>query len=59
MALTQVTLLADGEPLVTLTEPPYRTWWMLTPGEHEFRAMGVDVEGRELASEPVHITVSE
>mgnify|MGYP001059220859 CR=1 FL=1 len=58
VALTQVTLLADGEPLATLTEPPYQTWWMLTPGEHEFRAMGVDVEGRELASEPVHITVS-
>ena len=59
VALTQVTLLADGEPLATLTEPPYQTWWMLTPGEHEFRAMGVDVEGRELASEPVRVTVSE
>jgi membrane carboxypeptidase/penicillin-binding protein len=59
VALTQVTLLADGEPLATLTEPPYQAWWMLTPGEHEFRAMGVDVEGRELASEPVRVTVSE
>ena len=59
VALTQVTLLADGEPLATLVEPPYHVWWPLVPGEHEFQAVGVDFEGRELISAPVRITVSE
>jgi len=58
VTLARVTLLADGEPLATLTKPPYRAWWILTPGEHEFRAMGVDAEGRELVSPLVRITVS-
>ncbi|MBC8449860.1 MAG: penicillin-binding protein 1C [Chloroflexi bacterium] len=59
VALAQVTLLADGEPLATLAAPPYRAWWPLTPGAHEFQAVGMDAEGQELASAPVRITVSE
>ena len=54
-----VTLLIDGQPAATLAEPPYSVWWQLEPGEHEFRAEGIDVEGRELAGGPVGIAVSE
>lgn len=59
VALAWVTLLADGEPLATLTAPPYRAWWPLSPGVHEFQAVGVDAAGRDFASAPVRVTVSE
>jgi len=55
----QVTLLADGRPLATLTRPPYRTLWTLAPGEHTFQAVGEDASGEALASTTVVITVEE
>jgi len=55
--LTKVTLLADGLSLATLTRPPYRALWTLTPGEHSFRAVGRDASGEISESEIVVITV--
>ena len=57
LQLTTVTLLADGLPLATLTHPPYRALWTLTPGEHSFRAVGRDASGKIIESTTVHVTV--
>jgi 1A family penicillin-binding protein len=55
----EVTLLADGRPLATLSRPPYRALWTLTPGEHTFQAAGRDASGEAMASTTVVITVKE
>lgn len=57
VALARLTLLADGVPLADFAAPPYRAWWPLQAGFHEFRAIGIDRDGREVASAPVRITV--
>ncbi|MGD1993064.1 MAG: penicillin-binding protein 1C, partial [Anaerolineae bacterium] len=57
VAVTEVTLYVDGEPLATLIGPPYETFWQLTPGEHTFYARGVDVNGRALRSAPASVRV--
>jgi hypothetical protein len=57
LVLRQVTLLADGEPLVTLTSPPYQALWPLALGNHMFTAVGVDLEGSRVRSNPVTIDV--
>jgi 1A family penicillin-binding protein len=55
----QVTLLADGHPLATLTHPPYQVLWPMTAGTHAFTAVGVDAEGNELQANGVTIEVVE
>jgi 1A family penicillin-binding protein len=55
----QVTLLADGHPLATLTRPPYQVLWPMMTGTHTFTAVGVDAEGKELQGNNVTIEVVE
>jgi 1A family penicillin-binding protein len=57
IALKRLTLLADGVPLAEFTGPPYRAWWPLQEGRHEFRAVGLTQDGREVVSATVAITV--
>jgi|YNPBryBLVA2012_1023415.scaffolds.fasta_scaffold01595_4 penicillin-binding protein 1C len=57
IVLTQVTLYADGEPLATLTAPPYETFWTLAVGEHTFAAVGLDATGQVVESLPVSVLV--
>ncbi len=54
-----ITLWLDGAPLATLTSPPYRIWWPLTPGVHTMWAEGVDGDGRRVSSEPITFEVLE
>lgn len=49
-----ISLWVDGERYHTWTNPPYRTFWTLSPGIHEFRACALHA-----CSEPVRITVLE
>jgi len=55
--LMQLTLFVDGQPLITLNAPPWRSWWELTPGVHRFLAIGTEASGQQLESAPVEITV--
>jgi penicillin-binding protein 1C len=57
--LTQVTFFADGSALVTLSTPPYQTWWTLSLGTHQFWAEGVAVNGETVKSNVVTVTVVE
>ncbi len=59
MLLDQVTLLADGRPLATLTHPPYQILWPMTIGTHVFTAVGIDVDGNEIKGNNVVIEVTE
>jgi membrane carboxypeptidase/penicillin-binding protein PbpC len=55
----QVTLLVDGRPLVTLTQPPYQAMWPMKAGTHVIAAIGEDIEGNEIAGNRVIIEVVE
>jgi membrane carboxypeptidase/penicillin-binding protein PbpC len=57
VALRQVTLLADGQPLITLAHPPYQVLWPMAVGQHVFSAVGVDVTGNEVRGNEVTIQV--
>ena len=57
VALRQVTLLADGQPLITLAHPPYQVLWPMATGQHVFSAVGVDVTGNEVQGNEVMIEV--
>ena len=57
--LDQVTLLADGRPLATVTRPPYQILWPMTIGTHVFTAIGVGAEGNEMQGNSVVIEVVE
>jgi 1A family penicillin-binding protein len=57
VALRQVTLLADGRPLATLTRPPYQALWPMETGMHQFTATGMDVEGNAVQGNQVTIEV--
>jgi 1A family penicillin-binding protein len=59
VALSRVTLLADGRPLATLSHPPYQALWPMTPGRHEFAALGAGQRGQELRSDDVIVEVGE
>ncbi|PWH17610.1 MAG: penicillin-binding protein [Ardenticatenia bacterium] len=59
VALRQVTLLVDGQPLATVTRPPYRAAWEMRPGRHTFAAQGTDVAGQTLHSNTVRVEVTE
>lgn len=56
-SLREVILLVDGQPLATLTQPPYRALWQLAAGEHTVQAMGVDGDGRRVESEVIRFKV--
>jgi len=58
VALRQVTLLVDGQPLATLTHPPYQALWPMVAGTHTFTATGVDVEGHKVVGNRVKIEVT-
>ncbi|HRQ37666.1 MAG TPA: transglycosylase domain-containing protein [Chloroflexota bacterium] len=55
--MQSVTLWLDDAPLATLTGPPYRVWWALTPGVHTMWAEGVDAEGTAVQSERINFEV--
>jgi len=55
--LREVTLFVDGQPLATLSAPPYQAWWTLTTGEHRAWAEGVRQDGEGATSEVVTFTV--
>jgi membrane peptidoglycan carboxypeptidase len=59
VVLRQVTLFADGDPLATLTDPPYQARWQMTPGSHTFWAVGEDAWGKRVESDRVVIEVVE
>jgi 1A family penicillin-binding protein len=59
VALREVTLFADGNPLATPTDPPYQARWQMAPGTHTFWAVGEDVGGNQVESEQVVIEVVE
>jgi membrane carboxypeptidase/penicillin-binding protein len=50
---SQIALWLDDEPLATLTEPPFESWWTLTPGKHTAWAEGREANGGWIVSEPV------
>lgn len=55
--LTQVVLWLDGQPLATLTEPPFAAWWPLEPGSHQTWAEGRARDGQLVSSDRLHFTV--
>ena len=55
--LAEITVWLDDTPLVTLAEPPYRIWWVLTPGIHTMWAEGVAEDGTTVTSEPITFEV--
>jgi 1A family penicillin-binding protein len=57
VALAQITLYVDGQPLASLSRPPYRAFWLLAPGEHVVTATGVDRQGNNLSSKSVCFAV--
>jgi hypothetical protein len=59
VSLRQVTLLADGQPLATLTQPPYQALWPMTVGTHVFTVMGIDAAGNEVQGSRVTVEVVE
>ena len=57
VVMRQVTIMVDGAPIATLSRPPYRAIWQLTPGDHLVRAVGLDAYGAALDSPPVTFRV--
>ncbi|MFH1929608.1 MAG: PBP1A family penicillin-binding protein [Chloroflexota bacterium] len=51
--------LVDDEPLVSVSQAPYRIMWQLSPGQHTIQAKGYTPEGVQLESQIVEITVLE
>ena len=54
-----ITLWLDNEPLATLTEPPFETWWPLSPGQHTAWAVGLDSHGAQITSTVITFEVRE
>ena len=55
--ISQVKIWMDGNLLVSLSSPPYQTWWALAPGEHHLWAQGLKVNGEIVKSDAIAITV--
>ena len=55
--ISQITIWVDGNPFITLSSVPYRAWWSLSVGEHQFWAEGVNANGDLIKSEVVTTTV--
>ncbi len=58
-SFAQITLYVDDEPLITLDRPPFRTWWVLQPGEHRIYAVGLQANGASVISEAITLIVVE
>jgi len=59
VSLRQVTLLVDGQPLVTLSAPPYQALWPMEVGSHTFASVGVDGDGNVVEGNSVTVEVVE
>ncbi|MCP4536327.1 MAG: PBP1A family penicillin-binding protein [Chloroflexi bacterium] len=59
VSLHHVTMLVDGQALVTLTRPPYQALWPMSVGTHVFAAIGIDAAGNEVTGNYVTIEVVE
>ncbi|MGC8787892.1 MAG: hypothetical protein ACP5Q1_10745, partial [Anaerolineae bacterium] len=55
--LSEVSFYVDDDLFATLEQPPYVVLWQLLPGQHTFRAVGIDSAGQTWHSPPVQITV--
>jgi len=55
--LSQVTLWIDDHLVMSFTESPYTFWWPLQPGQHWLRAEALTLQGANLSSETILITV--
>jgi hypothetical protein len=55
--LKTITVWLDDAPLETLTQPPYQTWWVLSPGVHTMWAEGKREDGTLVVSEPITFAV--
>jgi hypothetical protein len=53
-----VTFWVDGVLLASVSNAPYRAWWLLTVGEHQIHAEAVTADGSRLVSETLNITVT-
>ena len=59
IAIREVTHYVDEQPLGNWSNPPYRTMWQLSEGDHAIRAVGRDLDGHRWESPSVQITVVE
>ena len=59
VALREMTLMVDEQPLATLTHPPYQALWPMTVGTHTFTAVGIDANGDEIEGNYVIIEVAD
>jgi 1A family penicillin-binding protein len=59
MPLVEMTVFVDGEPWRRFSNPPYRAFWVLEPGEHTFLARGRTADGKSLESAESWILVRE
>ena len=59
VALAEVTLLVDGQPLARLGAPPYTALWLLEPGSHLFSAEGETSNGERVLGNEVWVEVRE
>jgi penicillin-binding protein 1C len=55
--LATITVWLDDIPLETLAQPPYQTWWVLSPGVHTMWAEGIHENGTLVVSEPITFEV--
>lgn len=55
--LLRVTILVNDQPLESRDDSQLSTWWRLQPGKHTFQATGTTLDGKNVASEPIVITV--
>lgn len=57
--LAVVSLWVDGQRIVTLDSPPYRTWWQLAPGKHQAWAESISITGVQRTSPRIEFEVLE
>jgi hypothetical protein len=55
--LRQLTFMVDGQPIGTVTDPPFETWWTLQPGAHQMSAVAEDETGTPITAEPIWIEI--
>ena len=56
-AIHQVTFWLDDAPLATVNQPPFETWWPLSPGTHRLWVEGRDASGETVRTEIVQFEV--
>jgi hypothetical protein len=55
--LGPVTFYIDGAAIATIKNPPYETWWPLSPGVHQVWASATRSNGEKITSQIVDFTV--